>query len=196
MVNLTLSVPFDRSDTSYLRHMIITPITPFGTFKPSVNLRNQGEWMSNCHSFWPHRADYQDPELPSLFRYMVPHLHSHSSHYWKEGHEQPKVIVYTIVAKPYVKITQRIELRPPNPSSDIGITMIEDSAISITYNLRLLFNPSYTVPTIDPTLTGTLCRRCGTCPLQTSPHYQFQTQLVHDRCEYLLPLPVTRVVWI
>ena len=27
--------------------------------------------------------------------------------------------------------------------------MIEDSAISITYNLRLLFNPGYTISTID-----------------------------------------------
>src|SRR5215216_86844 len=79
------------------------------------------------------------------------------------------MIAYTIVASPYVKITPRIEPRPLNPSCNIGTTMIEDSAISTTYNLRLLFNPSYTVPTIDPTLTGTICRRCDTCPLQTSP---------------------------
>ena len=80
---------------------------------------------------------------------MVPviiHIHHY---YWKEGQEQPKMIAYTIVASPYVKITPRIELRPPNPSCNIGTTMIEDSAISTTYNLRLLFNPGYTVPTIN-----------------------------------------------
>ena len=60
------------------------------------------------------------------------------------------MIAYTIVASPYVKITPRIELRPPNPSCDIDTTMIKDSAISTTYNLRLLFNPGYTVPTINP----------------------------------------------
>lgn len=105
--------------------------------------------------------------------------------YWKEGHDNLRWLVYTIVAKPYVKVTPRIELWPPNPSCDIGTTMVEDTAISTTYNLRLLFNPSYTVPTIDLTLMGTLCRRCGTCPLQTSPHYRFQTQSVHDRWDYL-----------
>ena len=81
---------------------------------------------------------------------MVPviiHIHHY---YWKESQEQPKMIAYTIVASPYVKITPRIELRPPNPSCNIGITMIENSVILITYNLRLLFNPGYTVHTIDP----------------------------------------------
>ena len=91
------------------------------------------------------------------------------------------MLAYIRLTSPYVKITQRIELRPPNPSCGIGTTMIEDSAISTTYNLRLLFNPSYTVPTIDPILTDTISRRCGTCPLQTSPPYRFQTQLVHVR---------------
>ena len=65
--------------------------------------------------------------------------------YWKEGQDKPKMIAYIIVASPYVKITPRIELRPPNPSCNIGTTMIEDSAISTIYNLRLLFNPGYTV---------------------------------------------------
>src|SRR4051794_27910216 len=59
------------------------------------------------------------------------------------------MIAYTIIASPYVKITLRIESGLPNPSCDIDTTMIEDNAISTTYNLQLLFNPSYTVPTID-----------------------------------------------
>ena len=119
-----------------------------------------------------------NPQGRKIWYPAIIHIHHN---YWKEGQEQPKMIAYTIVASPYVKITPRIEPRPPNPSCDIDTTMIEDSAISTTYNLRLLFNPSYTVPTIDHTLMGTLCRRCGTCSLQTSPHYRFQTQLVHDR---------------
>src|SRR5215216_651976 len=107
-----------------------------------------------------------NPQGRKIWYPAIIHIHHN---YWKEGQEQPKMIAYTIVASPYVKITPRIEPRPPNPSCNIGTTMIEDSAISTTYNLRLLFNPSYTVPTIDSTLTGTICRRCGTCPLQTSP---------------------------
>src|SRR5215216_5916576 len=59
------------------------------------------------------------------------------ANYWREGQEQPKMIAYTIVVSPYVKITPRIEPRPPNPSCDIDTTMIKDSAISTTYNLRL-----------------------------------------------------------
>ena len=87
-----------------------------------------------------------NPQGRKIWYPAIIHIHHN---YWKEGQEQPKMIAYTIVASPYIKITPRIEPRPPNPSCDIDTTMIEDSAISTTYNLRLLFNPSYTVPTID-----------------------------------------------
>ena len=177
-----------KASRSYTTYLLWTTITPFDIFKPSVNMRGLGTCLSNT------RVDCHITKLYG--RAHGTRQYVHSSNYWKEGQEKPKMIAYTIVASPYVKVTQRIELRPLNPSWDIGITIVEDTAISTTYNLRLLFNPSYTVPTIDPTLTGTICRRCGTCPLQTSPHYRFQTQLVHDRWEYLLPLPVVRVVWI
>src|SRR5215208_2026252 len=107
-----------------------------------------------------------NPQGRKIWYPTIIHIHHN---YWKEGQEQPKMIAYTIVASPYVKITPRIEPRPPNPSCDIDTTMIEDSAISTTYNLRLLFNPSYTVLTIDPTLTGTLCRRCALVHYRPAP---------------------------
>ena len=66
---------------------------------------------------------------------MVSSHHSQFHHnYWKEGQVQPKMLVNIIDGSLYIKITLRIELRPPNPSCGIGVMMVEDSVISTTDN--------------------------------------------------------------